>query len=149
MDRLTPKQIDFIGARPMFFVATAGSEGRVNVSPKGMDSFRVLGPQRIAWLNLTGSGNESAAHVAETMHGTSSSVSSPPMGGARQIFDLSIDLVTSSCRSGVPRMTVDADRGAKELEPFRAAKSTDELHEYWARKNTSSIDGYPTKLFAE
>lgn len=179
MDRLTPKQIEFVQAQPMFFVATAGVAGRVNVSPKGMDSLRVLDPHRVAWLNLTGSGNESAAHVAENgrmtlmlmsigeqalilrIYGTARAVHArdddwdtligrfPAMGGSRQIFDLSIDEVTSSCGSGVPMMKVDADRGATDLEPFWAAKTDDELHDYWTLKNTTSIDGYPTKLFTD
>jgi len=66
MNRLTPSRIAFIESQPMFFVATAAAEGRVNVSPKGMDTLRILDPQRIVWLNLTGSGNETAAHVAAT-----------------------------------------------------------------------------------
>lgn len=53
----------FIKAQHVYFVGTAAPDGRVNVSPKGMDSLRVLGPNRVAWLNVTGSGNETAAHV--------------------------------------------------------------------------------------
>ena len=55
----------FIEAQHMYFVGTAGAGGRVNVSPKGMDSFRILDGSTVAWLNLTGSGNETAAHVLE------------------------------------------------------------------------------------
>ena len=55
----------FIEQQKVFFVGTAGVEGKVNVSPKGMDSFRILGPNRVIWLSVTGSGNESAAHIAE------------------------------------------------------------------------------------
>ncbi len=179
MDRLTPKQIEFVRAQPMFFVATAGAAGRVNVSPKGMDSLRVLDPHRVAWLNLTGSGNESAAHVAENgrmtlmfmsigeqalilrIYGTARAVHArdddwdelitlfPPMAGSRQVFELAIDEVTSSCGSGVPVMTVEADRGSIDLEPFWAAKTKEELDDYWRLKNTTSIDGYPTRLLAD
>jgi len=56
----------FIENQPLFFVATAGREGRVNLSPKGMDTLKVIDENNIAWLSLTGSGNESAAHVIET-----------------------------------------------------------------------------------
>src|SRR5690606_525017 len=56
---------EFIEQQKMFFVGTAAADGRVNVSPKGMDSLRVLGSNRVVWLNVTGSGNESAAHVLE------------------------------------------------------------------------------------
>ena len=56
---------EFIEQQKMFFVATAASDGRVNLSPKGMDSLRVMGDNRVVWLNLTGSGNETAAHLLE------------------------------------------------------------------------------------
>ena len=177
MDRLTGTHTDFIEAQPMFFVGTAAEEGRVNISPKGMDSLRVLDERRIVWLNLTGSGNETAAHVAATermtlmfmsiseqplilrVYGTARVVHPrdeewdeliggfPVMGGSRQIFDLAIDETASSCGSGVPIMTVAANRGETELEPFYAAMSADELHDYWTRKNTASIDGLPTRIF--
>ena len=63
-DEIGEKLKDFIAAQKMFFVATAGPEGRVNLSPKGLDgTFAVLGPRRVAFLNLTGSGNETAAHL--------------------------------------------------------------------------------------
>ncbi len=176
MDRLTPSRVEFIQAQPMFFVATAGASGRVNVSPKGMDTLRVVDDRRIVWLNLTGSGNETAAHVTENrrmtlmwmsigpeplilrVYGTASVLHPrdprwgdevdrfPQLAGSRQVFDLEIELVTSSCGSGVPEMTVVADRGATELEPFYAAMSDDEIHDYWQRKNSTSLDGRPTGL---
>ena len=62
---LTERLQGFIAQQKLFFVATAPVEGRINLSPKGMDSIRVLGSQRIAWLNVTGSGNETAAHLLE------------------------------------------------------------------------------------
>jgi Pyridoxamine 5'-phosphate oxidase len=61
---LQADQISFIADQHLFFVATAPAQGRVNLSPKGMDALRVLSPTRILWLNLTGSGNETAPHVA-------------------------------------------------------------------------------------
>ena len=177
MKRLTPGQIEFIRDQPVFFVATAACEGRVNVSPKGMDSLRVLDPARVVWLNLTGSGNETAAHVAAsgrmTLMFMSLSASPlifrvygrarvvhprdtewnelirlfPPMAGARQIFDLAVDAAYSSCGSGVPIMTVEAIRADEELEPFYAEMSDEQLHDYWSRKNVTSIDGLPTGIF--
>ena len=179
MKRLTPRQMEFIGAQPVFFVATAACEGRVNVSPKGMDSLRVLNPRRVVWLNLTGSGNETAAHVTASGRMTLMfmSVSASPlilrvygrarvvhprhtewnelvrlfplMAGSRQIFDLAVDATASSCGSGVPIMTVDAIRGNDELEPFYAEMSDEELHDYWSRKNVASIDGLPTGILAD
>ena len=62
-ESLSEKHIAFIEAQKIFFVGTATVDSRVNISPKGMDSFRVLSNNRIAWLNVTGSGNETAAHV--------------------------------------------------------------------------------------
>ncbi len=179
MRRLTPSQIEFIRAQPVFFVATAARAGRVNVSPKGMDSLRVLDPARVVWLNLTGSGNETAAHVAAsdrmTLMFMSLSASPlivrvygrarvvhprdpewnellrlfPPMAGSRQIFDLAVDAASSSCGSGVPIMTVDALRADEELEPFYAEMSDEQLHDYWSRKNVTSIDGLPTGIFED
>lgn len=63
-DALTDKQVAMIAAQPVFFVATAEAEGRVNLSPKGYDAFRVLSPTRVAYLDLGGSGNETHAHLA-------------------------------------------------------------------------------------
>lgn len=62
---ITDRFSAFIAAQSMYFVATAASDGRVNLSPKGLDSLRVLGPNRVAWLNLTGSGNETSAHLLD------------------------------------------------------------------------------------
>ncbi|MBT8253216.1 MAG: pyridoxamine 5'-phosphate oxidase family protein, partial [Bacteroidia bacterium] len=64
------KQRDFIEQQKMFFVGTAAETGRVNLSPKGMDTLRVLGSNRVVWLNLTGSGNETAAHVLQNQRMT-------------------------------------------------------------------------------
>jgi hypothetical protein len=177
MDSLTPQFIDLIGEQPMFFVATAAAEGRVNVSPKGMDTLRIDAPDRIRWLNLSGSGNETAAHVAATGRMTLmwSSFTKMPMtlrvygtafvvhprdeawgdvvgdflvlAGSRQVFDLAVDHVATSCGTGVPMMSLDAVRADEELEPFYAAMSDEELQDYWSRKNTESIDGLPTNIF--
>jgi hypothetical protein len=64
---ITPRFREWIERQPMFFVASAplAADGHVNVSPKGQDTFRVLGPDRVAYLDLTGSGNETSAHLAE------------------------------------------------------------------------------------
>lgn len=178
MNRLTPNQIEFIEEQPMFFVATAAPEGRVNVSPKSMDSLRVINDQRVVWLNLSGSGNETAAHVetngrmtlmfmsitdkplilrvfgmARAVHPRDPEWEEllaifPLLGGSRQIFDLAVEHTRSSCGTGVPVMTVDAPRADVEMEPFYAAMSDEELHDYWNRKNVSSIDGFPTRIFA-
>ena len=63
-DHIDDKHAAFIAKQPVFFVATAAADARINLSPKGMDSFRVLGPNRVAYLDYGGSGNETNAHLA-------------------------------------------------------------------------------------
>ena len=168
----------FIERQPLFFVATAARDGRVNVSPKGLDSLRILGDRRIVWLNLSGSGNETAAHLRDTprmtlmfaafedsplilrVYGQARVVHArddawrehverfPEMAGSRQIFDLTIDLVQTSCGTGVPLMRFARQRGPEELLPFYEAMGADGVRDYWRRKNLTSIDGRPTGLFA-
>lgn len=178
-ETLSDKRIGFIEAQPLFFVATAAATGTVNVSPKGMDTLRVLDGNRIVWLNLSGSGNETAAHVlaAKRMTLMWMSIGTTPVilrvygeatithprhdaweelaslfpayGGSRQIFDLRVERVADSCGSGVPIMTVEADRGVTELEPWYAAMEPEKLQGYWERKNQASIDGFPTNILAD
>src|SRR6478672_9374682 len=64
-DAISDRHRAFLERQPLFFVATAAREGHVNVSPKGLDSLRVLGPNRVVWLSGTGSGNETAAHLRD------------------------------------------------------------------------------------
>lgn len=167
---------DFIIHQPLFFVATAGREGRVNVSPKGMDTLRIINDHKIQWLNLTGSGNETAAHVQETgrmtlmfcafegkamilrVYGTATvlhprdadwdtaAANFPEIAGSRQIFDLDIDLVQTSCGTGVPIMEFKKSRAEEELVPFYEDMGPEGLREYWQRKNILTIDGYPTGI---
>ena len=174
---LSEQRIEFIRAQPMFMVATAADGLTANVSPKGMDTLRVLSPGRIAWLNLSGSGNETAAHVLVNgrmtlmwmsfgttpiilrAYGTATVIHPrdrewadfeehfPHYGGSRQVFDMTIERVADSCGTGVPVMTVEADRGETELEPFYAKMSDEQLNGFWERKNLKSIDGLPTNIF--
>lgn len=164
----------FIKEQKVFFVATAAAEGRVNLSPKGMNSLRVLGKNRVIWLNVTGSGNETAAHVlenprmtimfmslagdpmilrlygeAKVVHQNDESWSSliaefPPIPGTRQIFDLSVDLVQTSCGMAVPLFDYVADRDA--LSNWAEKKGSEGLQEYWREKNQVSLDGKPTNI---
>ncbi|MEM1160686.1 MAG: pyridoxamine 5'-phosphate oxidase family protein [Pseudomonadota bacterium] len=164
----------FIERQQIFFVATAAVDGRVNVSPKGLDSLRILSDTQIIWLNLSGSGNETAAHVRELprmtlmfmamqdnplilrVYGTARVVhpvdagwgdlvpSFPEMAGSRQIFDMSIDMVQTSCGSGVPFFEYGGQRGEAELVPFFDDMGADGVQAYWQRKNKLSIDGKPT-----
>lgn len=167
----------FIDQQKMFFVATAGCEGRVNVSPKGMDTLRVLNPNRIVWLNVTGSGNESAAHVTETKrmtlmwcafegkplilraYGKAQVIHQrdaawaelialfPVLPGARQIFDVAVDLVQTSCGMAVPYYDLVSERD--DLQRWTEHKGQEKLVDYWREKNQFSIDGKPTHLFVD
>jgi hypothetical protein len=171
---LTDDLIAFIGAQPIFFTGTAAPTGRVNVSPKGMDSLRVLGTERIVWRNLTGSGNETAGHLrlANRMtlmwcsfsarplilrvYGTARTLHPPDAGfatldamfpadpGARQVFDVAIDLVQTSCGYAVPLMDVREERPV--LRKWSADKGTEGVRAYWSEKNRETIDGFPTGM---
>ena len=120
---LDDKQIAFIAAQHLFFVGTAAESGRVNLSPKGRDSLKVLGPNKLLWLNLTGSGNETAAHLQRVnrmtvmfcsydkqplilrLYGTAKTIHPrdaqwqdmisqfPETTGARQIYEMEIEMV--------------------------------------------------------
>lgn len=164
----------FIEKQKIFFVGTATTDSRVNISPKGMDSLRILDANRIAWLNVTGSGNETSAHIQESSrmtilwaafegeplilraYGNATVVHKndeawdtlmPMFGetpGARQIFDLSIDLVQSSCGLAVPFLDYVEDRDS--LKDWAEKKGDEGIKEYWERKNQTSLDGAPTHI---
>ena len=71
----------------------------------------------------------------------------PVLPGSRQVFDLNIDLVQTSCGTGVPEMSFVRERGPDELVPFYAEMDEAKLRDYWKRKNVLSIDGKPTGIF--
>lgn len=164
----------FIQEQKIFFVATAAADGRVNVSPKGMDSLRVLDKNRVLWLNLTGSGNETSAQVQESPRMTlmfAAFAGSPmilrlygsaevihrkdsrwaelyrlfaPSPGARQMFDLRVDLVQTSCGMAVPLFDYVGERG--QLNDWAMKKGKQGLKDYWERNNQLSLDGKPTHI---
>jgi hypothetical protein len=171
---LSHEHLAFIAAQKIFFVGTAAAAGRVNISPKGMDSLRVLDGNRVMWLNVTGSGNESAAHVqanprmtvmfcafegdpkilrlygaARAIHRTDADWAQlyplfPPLPGARQIFDLAIDLVQTSCGFGVPFYNYVGER--QQLNEWANKKGENGIRQYWADRNAVSLDGQPTHI---
>jgi len=173
---LSDKHIEFIAQQKLFFVGTATDDSRVNVSPKGMNTFRVLGSRRVVWLNLTGSGNETAAHVQQSprmtlmfcafegaplilrLYGTAKVIHKhdpewdalfflfKPLPGARQIFDVSLDLVQTSCGMAVPNYDYVGDR--ELLSDWAVRKGDDGIRRYWEEKNQTSIDGIPTHIVA-
>ena len=156
----------------MFFVATATADSRVNLSPKGMDTLRVLDANRVVWLNVTGSGNETAAHVqidprmtlmfcafegdalilrlygkARVVHQNDADwralyAQFQPLPGARQFFDMTVDLVQTSCGFGVPRYRFERQRDF--LCEWAERKGEHGIRDYWRDKNQYTIDGLPT-----
>lgn len=167
----------FIEMQKLFFVATAGPEGRVNLSPKGLDSLKIINDNQIVWLSVSGSGNETAAHVLQDprmtlmfcafdgdalilrVYGAAQVVYPrhdewdglyrlfPDYAGARNIFKLDIDLVTTSCGTGVPEMAFVRPRADTELVPWYADMGEEGVDAFWRKKNVVSIDGAPTGIF--
>ena len=171
-DALTDDHVAMLARQPVFFVATAAPDGRINLSPKGYDAFRVLSPTRVAYLDLAGSGNETHAHLLADgritvmvcnfeqpalilrLYGRGRPVLPQDddwealaaqftlLPGTRQIFDIAVESVQTSCGYGVPLMEFEKER-----------RTLTKLHrqtnpQQWvamAELNTSSIDGYPVR----
>jgi hypothetical protein len=175
--KITDKLKHFIEQQKMFFVGTAAADGRVNVSPKGMDSLRVIGPNRVIWMNYTGSSNETAAHVLENrrmtimfcsfeqrplilrLYGEADVIYPrdanwqenvdhfPETTGARQILDMQIDLVQTSCGYAVPYFDYVSDRDV--LFKWADAKGEEGIEDYWRQNNQLSMDGKSTAIMDE
>ena len=173
-DGFEDRHAAFIAQQHIFFVASAAPQGRVNLSPKGMESLHVAGPNRVLWMNLTGSGNETAGHILEDpritlmwcsfelrpmilrAYGTARvmhvgepgwaelSQALPDHPGARQIFDVSVDMVQTSCGYAVPFMEFRAERDT--LEKWTEDKGQDGLRAYWQDRNARTLDGKPTGM---
>jgi len=173
LERITPDLTEFLEAQPVFFVATApaSTADHVNVSPKGLDSFRVLDDHTVAYLDLHGSGIETVAHVRENARitlmfcafsgrpqiirlqgrGTVVPAGSPDAAdllarfpefpGMRSVIVVDVERVSSSCGYAVPKMTLDAPRD--ELLDWATKKDAPALAAYWGEKNAQSIDGLP------
>lgn len=178
-DQISDSLADFIAAQQIFFVATAplSATGHVNMSPKGLDSFRILSPNRVAYLDLTGSGNETSAHLQENsritlmfcafqgaplilrLYGQGYTVLPdsaewlvlsalfPAIPGARQIIVAEISRVQTSCGAGVPLYEHLSDRDA--MINWAIKKGEQGLQDYWYEKNRVSIDGLPTPMASE
>jgi hypothetical protein len=171
-DQILPQHQTMIAAQPVFFVATACAEGRINLSPKGYDAFRVLSPTRVAYLDLGGSGNETNAHLLEDgritlmfcnfhqpaqilrIYGRGQpvlpwerdwddlAVHFTLLPGTRQIFDIAVESVQTSCGYGVPQMTLERERPT--LLKVHARADPQEWA-YKHRNRRQSIDGLPTR----
>ena len=173
-DQLEEDHISFIADQPLFFVASAAPDARINLSPKGMDCFRVLSPNRCAYLDVTGSGNETAAHIKADGRltfmfnsfsqkplilrlygqGAVARIGSsefetytdqfPDIPGARQLIFMDIQSVQTSCGFAVPRMTLVEERPI--LRQWAEGKGPDGIAAYQQDRNAKSIDGLDTGL---
>ncbi len=166
---------DFISAQHLFFHATAPTRGRINLSPKGLDTFRILSDTRVGYLDLTGSECETAAHVIENgrltimfcsfaekpmilrMYGRGSVVRArdaawaelrpnfADVPGERQIILLDIESIMTTCGFAVPMYEF---KGQRDLLPELTCKMGDARMDAYRRDhNQKSIDGLPTHLF--
>jgi len=171
-DALTDDHMAFVKKQPVFFVATAAADTRINLSPKGMDCFRVLAPNRVAYLDFGGSGNETNAHLAADgritlmfcafdrpalifrIYGTGRAVLPQDANwetlaphftierGVRQIFDIAVTSVQTSCGWAVPFMAFDRERDT--LRKYYKNESAAERMAKYAVRNRS-IDGLPVR----
>jgi hypothetical protein len=164
---------DFIAKQQVFFVATAplAERGHINLSPKGLDSFRVLGPRRVAYLDLTGSGVETIAHLRENgrivlmfcafdgppniarLHGRGEAIEPgdprfeslaakfPSAPGVRSVIQVRVERASDSCGYGVPLFEYRRERSA--LGAWAEKKGPDGVRRYQEEKNAASIDGLP------
>jgi len=172
-DHLRP----FIGAQKMFFNASAPNQGRINVSPKGLDTFRILNDRCVGYLDLTGSENETAAHLAENgrltlmfcsyaeeplilrLYGkgrivrprdaewTALRPEFPTVPGERQLILLDIESIMATCGFAVPLYDFKADR--EKLTDFSCKMGAERMDAYRRERNQRSIDGLPTYLLED
>ena len=171
-ETLTDEHLAMIARQPVFFVATAAEGARINLSPKGYDCFRVLSPNRVAYLDVGGSGNETNAHLLADgritlmfcnfqqpalilrIYGRGEPVVPWDRGwaelaphftmlpGTRQIFDIAIESVQTSCGWGVPLMTLQRERPSL-LKHHAKADPVEWAGKYRTRR--TSIDGLPAR----
>ena len=172
--KITSRLQKFIEVQKIFFVATAPNSGRINLSPKGMDSFKVMNENRVLWLNVTGSGNETAAHLLENqritimfcsfekapnilrLYGKGTEIKPnntawsevislfPETPGTRQIFDITVESAQTSCGMSIPFMEYKGERN--DLNDWAENQGEKKIKQYWEDRNQTSIDGLPTKI---
>lgn len=172
---ITPELERFIADQKVFFVATAPRQGRINLSPKGMDTFRVASPKRVLYLDLTGSGNETAAHLLDDgritimfcsfdktariirLYGQGRAIHPrddkwdeylamfPTEPSVRQIMVIDVEAAMTSCGYAVPRFDRLEERDT--LRKYWQTRGDGAPVEYQRKKNLESIDGLPTGIF--
>lgn len=168
---------EFIGRQHIFFHSSAPTQGRINLSPKGLDTFRILSDRQVAYLDLTGSECETAAHLAENgrltimfcsvqdqplivrLYGRGRVVHSrddewkvlrphfPDVPGERQIIVLEIESIMTTCGFAVPLFDYQGER--EQLIDFTCKMGPERMDAYRRQKNQVSIDGLPTHLFED
>jgi len=173
--KITTELQEFIQEQNIFFTGTAAQDGTVNVSPKGLDSLRILNGNKLVWLNLTGSGNETAAHIklhnrltlmfcafegkplilrlygkAKILHPRDEGFQEylelfPKTLGTRQFIEMDVDRVQTSCGYAVPLMDFKENRDT--LTKWSEHKGAEKIREYWKEKNQKSIDDFDTGIF--
>ena len=172
---LTPEHISFIENQHLYFVGSAGAEGKINVSPKGMDSLRVTGPNELVWLNLTGSGNETAAHVIENSRMTIMfcSFDKQPLilrlyGSAEIVYPrhtdrfeqyhamfdhqpgtrqfFELNIDMVQTSCGFAVPLYEMQGERDTLRKWADNKGEAGIRDYWAEKNQVSLDGKPTNI---
>jgi len=173
-DSINKEHKAFIEAQKMYVIGSAGAEGFINVSPKGMDTFKIVDENTVVWLNYTGSGNETSAHVQENgrmtimfnsydkapmilkLYGHATvihekderwdemSAHFEPHVGTRQFFEMKVALVLTSCGYGVPQYEYKGERNT--LKKWADKKGREVIREYWAENNTVTLDGVETHI---
>ena len=165
---------EFIEKQKMFVIGSAGADGFINISPKGMDSFKIIDENTVVWMNHTGSGNETSAHVQENGRMTImfNSFDKAPLIlklygkaivihdkdkrweemsshfiefiGARQFFEMKVELVLTSCGFGVPQYKYIGERN--KLQKWAEKKGREGMKVYWSEKNTKTLNGVDTNV---
>ena len=173
-ESISPELANWIQQQHVFFVATAplSQDGHVNTSPKGLDCLRVFGPHQVAYLDVTGSGSETIAHLRENsrivlmfcafsgppkivrLHGKGTVITRaspdwdewtsrfPAQAAPRSVISVTVTRVSESCGFGVPTMDFKQDRDV--FDRWVTTKGVDTLPAYRKEKNASSIDGLPS-----
>ncbi|MEA2048051.1 MAG: pyridoxamine 5'-phosphate oxidase family protein [Campylobacterota bacterium] len=173
-DKINEEHKAFILNQKMFVIGSAGADGFINVSPKGMDSLKIIDENTVVWLNYTGSGNETSAHVQENgrmtimfnsydkaplilkLYGDASVIHETDKRwdemvahfethvGSRQFFEMKVELVLTSCGYGVPLYAFKGERNT--LKKWAEKKGREGIRLYWSENNVKTLNGVETHI---
>jgi hypothetical protein len=173
-DSINSAHKEFIENQKMFVIGSAGADGFINVSPKGMDTLKIIDENTVVWVNYTGSGNETSAHVQENgrmtimfnsfdkeplilkLYGHASVIHENESRwdemsahfeshvGTRQFFEMKVELVLTSCGYGVPEYEFKGERNT--LKKWAEKKGREGIKAYWAENNVETLDGVHTYI---